>query len=152
MTDGLCCFLLEKRPFALDVDLVTEVVAVDEILPVPGSPSFVLGLFSLRGSPVAVVDLGDILGFGAPAPKKTSTVLVVKRDELTAAFLIDRMVDVFRSDRGTITAVAAHEHPAVSCFFTAGEGASPGVITVLDADYLIRRLRARSSRKNGAAS
>ena len=96
---ALCCFMLDGRAFALDVDLVTEVVNVDSILPVPRSQSWVLGLFNLRGSPVPVVDLGQILGFGSANTQRSPVALVVKNDELVAAFAVDRMAEVMQRDR-----------------------------------------------------
>jgi purine-binding chemotaxis protein CheW len=148
---GLCTFSFEGRWFALDVDLVIEVVSPEMILSVPRSPPFVLGLFSLRGSPTAVVDLGVVLGFGptASAQKaKNTVVVVIEKDDLVAAFPVDHVGEVVHPGRGVITPADADEHPAVSCFFSTKE-APVRVFTVLDAQHLLERMRARLPDKSG---
>jgi purine-binding chemotaxis protein CheW len=141
---GLCSFVLDDRVFALDVDLVLEAITIESILPLPRSPHFVLGLFSLRGTPVPVVDLSRALEFGTMKTKPSPVVLVLKSGDLLAAFPVDRMGDVFLPDRGTILPANKDEHPAVSCFFSVTEAGSPRVITVLDSHYLLERLQGRS--------
>src|SRR5215468_5406751 len=58
----ICAFWLGRRCFGLDVALVGEVVLVEDYAPVPVSHASVLGLFNLRGAPVALVALTDVVG------------------------------------------------------------------------------------------
>jgi chemotaxis signal transduction protein len=140
-THGLCTFVVDRRLLALDVDVVAEVVTVDATIPVPMSPPFVRGLFNLRGSPILLVDLNDVLELGPSRGKKSSTALVVKRDDLIVAFPVDRMTAVLPADRGKYTDVQANEHPAVACFFTPDEAPVNGTVTVLDSEHLMGRLQ-----------
>lgn len=59
--------------FAVPLPVVEEVVAVDETLSLTGRPSL-----DLRGSPVALADLADILGADSPAlPSKPPAIVIV---------------------------------------------------------------------------
>ncbi len=53
-----------ERPvsFALNIGLVPEVLDVIPQIPIPGAPSFVLGLGNWRGRPVPIIDLNIRLG------------------------------------------------------------------------------------------
>lgn len=140
---ALCCFVIDERMFALDVRLVLEVVSVESLLPVPRTASFVLGLFSLRGTPVPVVDLPAVLGFGSSRSQTSQTIVILKSGELLAGFPVQRVHEIVETSRGSAFASHAHKHPAIDCFFRSLDASVP-VITVLDADNLLARLeRAR---------
>jgi|GEM_PF-4023579 len=90
---GVCLFTLGGKRFALDTALVGEVVTVSRMLRVPLSPAAVLGLFSLRGTPVAVVDLLAVFAMGGGRPSGDETqVLVLRTSEgVVAGVRIDRL-------------------------------------------------------------
>ena len=52
---------LGKGECAIEAESVLEVVARDEITPLPTAPDFLLGLINVRGRIVAVIDLGNVL-------------------------------------------------------------------------------------------
>ena len=139
---GVCTFWLGDRHFGLDVALVGEVVTVDAIAKVPMSPDPLRGLFNLRGSPVALLDLGPVLGLPDATPTSSGavTALVVRDDEMVVGFVIDRMEAVVPAGRGVLTEPTADDHPAVRGFLEL-----PGVahaVTVLHPTVLLERLEA----------
>ena len=50
--------------FAIETELVREVVSLDDLAPLPGAPDFVLGLLNVRGNIFAAIDLSSILEVG----------------------------------------------------------------------------------------
>src|SRR5687768_6740409 len=58
---NLCAFWLGEHCYGLQTALVGEVVTVEALTPVPLAPAPVRGLFNLRGAPVALVDLAQVL-------------------------------------------------------------------------------------------
>ena len=50
-------FLLSGERYALDADMVQEVAPIHGLLPLPGTPDFILGIINLRGEIRSVVDL-----------------------------------------------------------------------------------------------
>ena len=141
---NVCAFWLGRRCFGVDIRIVREVVTIDSVMPVPISPPELLGLFNLRGTPVALIDLARVLDLPATerpdaAAVKSRSAFVLRSTALTAALLIDRMEIVLPVSPEFLTAAdAADEHPAVLGFFEAGSRGGL-MITVLDADGLLER-------------
>jgi purine-binding chemotaxis protein CheW len=140
---GLCTFWLGERHFGLDVALAAEVVTVDRVAPVPMAPPSVRGLFNLRGTPVALLELGMVLGLEDVArhDARAVTALVVRDGDLLVAFVIDRMEAVVSESRGTFTEAGTDDHAAVRGFLEL-DGAAGRVVTVLEPAVLLERLEA----------
>ena len=140
----VCVFLIGDRRYGLDIGLCGEVVVIDRVAPVPLSHSGVLGVFSLRGAPTALVDLAHILGLpGGPEAGERwrgRAALVLRADAGTlCAAPIQRVEAVIRvAPEQTRTAITGTENPAVGGFLEAG-GA---VVTLLDPRTLLERLEA----------
>ncbi len=142
----LCTFWLGRRCFGLDVVCVGEVVAIEGgVTPVPLARPAVRGVMNLRGTPMPVVDLAEVLGLGAApgAERATTRAAVIVRDaDLAAAALVDRMEAVIPGGRGDFTArQGADEHPAVAGFLDT-RAAGGRVVTVLEHRVLLERLNA----------
>jgi chemotaxis signal transduction protein len=136
----VCVFWLGDRCYGLDTRLVGEVAVVGRVAAVPLARAGVLGVFSLRGVPAALVDLAKVLGLPAGGvPATGATVLVLRA---TSAILCG--VPIQRVD--AIVPVAAErlrppgsgaEHAAVAGFLDPPRGP---VVTLLDPEVLLERL------------
>ena len=82
-------FELAGREFAIPLSAVEEVVPISKITPVPRAPFFLLGLASVRGRVVGVIDGAKRFGMGQGANKYFMICSV--RGNLTA-ITIDRAV------------------------------------------------------------
>lgn len=71
-------FTLDQQRFALDVREVIEVLALPTLKPLAQAPAWVAGVLGHRGLLVPVIDL-CALTLGKPAPRRTSTRLVLVR-------------------------------------------------------------------------
>jgi chemotaxis signal transduction protein len=145
LESSLCAFWIKKRCFALDVSLVGEVVSVETVVPVPLTPSAFVGLFNLRGTPMALVDLAEVLELDEQAarpatePRAGLCALVFRSSRLTAAAVIDRMEAVLPAGRETFTRPESADNPLVTGFVEVRH--RPGlVVTVLDPARVIERL------------
>lgn len=79
---------LEESCFAIDADIVREVLAVRDVTPLPSAPAFVMGLTNVRGKIVAVLDLRAVLG-RTPASKSSGQVIVVEVGGVEVAVDVD---------------------------------------------------------------
>jgi purine-binding chemotaxis protein CheW len=140
---SLCAFWLGERAYALETVIVGEVLNVETFIPVPGTPPAVLGLFDLRGTPVALVDLEAVLGLpGAQlaGPRRRTVLVLRKEDVLVTGLLIDRMELVIQAGQGTFTPRdQSDENPMVQGFLEL-ESRGGLVLTVLDSAVLFHRL------------
>lgn len=78
--------------YAVPVGNVVEIAGVGEMTPVPGAPREVLGLRSLRGVIVPVIDLARLFGTSQDVPP--GELLVAEVSITRAALAIDYVTDV----------------------------------------------------------
>src|SRR5687768_12980568 len=60
-TGSVAVFWVGQSAYAIDIGMVGEVVVVEAIAPVPRARGGILGVFNLRGIPVALVSLSTVL-------------------------------------------------------------------------------------------
>ncbi len=91
----LLVFELAGTPYALPVERVREIVRVRPVTPMPRVPAEVLGIVSLRGEIVQVLDLRRRLGLGEAERTRASRIVVVHGgDGRAAGLLVDRVTEV----------------------------------------------------------
>ncbi|HXV64340.1 MAG TPA: chemotaxis protein CheW [Vicinamibacteria bacterium] len=108
-TAHLVCFRIGTETYGVDIFAVREIVKPQQITPVPGSSSHVLGIINLRGRIISVMDLAHRLGLGVSRPGRSSRILVVDLDGFTVGFLVDAATEVIKLDREAIDE-APEEH------------------------------------------
>jgi len=146
--ETLCGFWLGDQCFAVAASIVGEVVPCESMTPVPLAPPAIRGLFNLRGTPVAVIDLGTALGLTDLAPAeepqagRPMSVLVLRAEELLVVVVIRRMEMVLPANRGRfrLRRDSAEENPLVAGFVEVPERASL-VMTVLGSEELLAKLQ-----------
>ncbi|HYU16224.1 MAG TPA: chemotaxis protein CheW [Candidatus Acidoferrum sp.] len=150
---SVCVFWVGAQCFGLQSSLVGEVFVVEARVSVPVAPPSVVGLFNLRGLPVALVDIAQLLELpdGAAAADepvdRAVVALVLRTGELTVGLRIRKMELVLPAGQGLYHPIdqGAGEHPAVAGFLELP--ARPDLtVTLLDPAQLLsglRRLRYR---------
>jgi purine-binding chemotaxis protein CheW len=96
-------FLLGPEEYAVAIERVREVVRAPPITEVPRAPAHVLGVVTVRGEVVAVVDPRRRLGL-APAPHEEGEgkVVIVDAGDGPCGLLVDRVASVVRLRPGSI--------------------------------------------------
>ena len=96
MTKGvhLVCFRIGKETYGVDISTVREIVRVQEMTRVPGTPEFMLGVVNLRGRILSVVDLGHRLGIAPSTVDGSSRILVTHLEGVSVGFLVDAATEV----------------------------------------------------------
>jgi len=98
----LVTFTLDGVEFGLDIDRVQEITPRTAITPVPGAPSFVLGVVNLRGMIIPVLD--SRLRFHLPpkaATDKTRIIILGLAGQPTG-LLVDSVAEVVKLDDFTL--------------------------------------------------
>jgi purine-binding chemotaxis protein CheW len=98
----LVSFVLAGEEFAVDILAVQEINRMMDLTRVPQSPPEVEGVINLRGKIIPVVDLRK--RFGMPAVERTeqTRIVVVEINKRVLGFLVDRVNEVLRIDRGIV--------------------------------------------------
>ena len=87
-------FRLADELYGLETAHVREVVPLRNLVPVPCTPPFVLGLINLRGQILSVVDLRRIFGIPAGTIEGNNPVIVVHREGIEFGLLAESVLGI----------------------------------------------------------
>jgi purine-binding chemotaxis protein CheW len=95
----LCTFRVSGEDFAVDIMRVREIIPPAPLTPVPEAPSYVPGVFRIRGDVVPVVDLCRRLGLPPGEPTRRGKFVVVKVAGRLLGLMVDEVCEVLRLPR-----------------------------------------------------
>ena len=105
-------FFLEDRVFALPLDALEEVISPPTLSRVPTSRDEVLGVASVRGEVVPVLDLRRMAGYSSSlSPSDRARVLLVGGRAERVGFLVDSVAEVESWSEGDLLKIG--EDPTV---------------------------------------
>ena len=87
-------FMLDKEKYGINVMQVREVIRNIEIAPVPGAPSYVLGIINLRGNVVTVIDTRARFGLPTLEINEESRIIIIENMAQTVGLLVDSIAEV----------------------------------------------------------
>ncbi|WDE03959.1 chemotaxis protein CheW [Thalassomonas viridans] len=87
-------FKLEKETYGINVMQVQEVLRYSEIAPVPGAPSYVLGIINLRGNVVTVIDTRIRFGLETTEVTDNTRVVIIEAEKQVIGILVDSVAEV----------------------------------------------------------
>ncbi len=98
----LVTFTLDGVEFGLDIDRVQEITPRTDITPVPGAPSFVLGVVNLRGMIIPVLD--SRLRFHLPPkpPTDKTRIIILGLAGQPTGLMVDSVAEVVKLDDFTL--------------------------------------------------
>ena len=83
-----------EKLFSLRVSNVTGIIRLPEIVKLPGSAEYILGVISFRGTVLTVIDLGCFLGEERCFPDPDSQVVIVSSGGAAFGILIGRASEI----------------------------------------------------------
>ncbi|MBL7689123.1 MAG: chemotaxis protein CheW [Bdellovibrionaceae bacterium] len=90
-------FFLANSEFAVSVSYVQEVVNAPDVLTVvPLAPSYLKGLFNLRGTIIPVLDLRQLLGLDSGDIGAPQKVAIIELEGVCVGLLFDKTGEVFK--------------------------------------------------------
>ncbi len=87
-------YQLGDEVYGINVMQVQEVLRITEIAPVPGAPSYVLGIINLRGSVVTVIDTRSRFGLTPKEADDLSRIIIVEVNGNVIGMLVDSVAEV----------------------------------------------------------
>ncbi|MEH6470206.1 MAG: chemotaxis protein CheW [Halopseudomonas sp.] len=87
-------FLLKDEIYGINVMEVQEVLRYSEIAPVPGAPSYVLGIINLRGNVVTVIDTRQRFGLMPDEVTDNTRIVIIEVDKQVIGILVDAVSEV----------------------------------------------------------
>lgn len=118
----LLCLRLDGDPYALPVERVREIVRLRPVTAMPRVPREVLGVISLRGEIVEVLDLRARFGLPPAEPGRSTRIVVLHGDEgEVTGLLVDAVTEVLRIDEEAVRPPPAGESEFVAALCARGE-------------------------------
>ncbi|MGB1092161.1 MAG: chemotaxis protein CheW [Oceanobacter sp.] len=87
-------FRLENESYGINVMQVQEVLRYTEIAPVPGAPSYVLGIINLRGNVVTVIDTRLRFGLVDAETTEQTRIVIIEAENQVVGILVDAVAEV----------------------------------------------------------
>ena len=95
-------FKLDGETYGVNVMEVQEVLRVTDIAPVPGAPSYVLGIINLRGNVVSVIDTRRRFGLPATENSDATRIVIIESGGQTVGIRVDAVAEVLDVDSSEI--------------------------------------------------
>lgn len=87
-------FRLGDETYGINVMQVQEVLRMTEIAPVPGAPSYVLGIVNLRGNVVTVIDTRNRFGLPPVDTDDATRIVIIETEGHIIGVLVDSVAEV----------------------------------------------------------
>ncbi|XOB65669.1 chemotaxis protein CheW [Deferribacteres bacterium DY0037] len=95
-------FNIKEQEYAIEIHKINEIIWMPEVTSVPGLPSYVLGIFSLRGEVIPLLSLHSRFGMTLNRDDETTRVVIVDIGNVMVAFAADKVNAVVSVDESLI--------------------------------------------------
>ncbi|HEX2945475.1 MAG TPA: chemotaxis protein CheW [Clostridia bacterium] len=90
-------FSLDQGEYGIDISCVQEIIRIPErITKIPNVPSYINGMFNLRGKVIYAIDLKERFQLDHAERGADSRLLILKLEELMVGVIVDDVSDVLR--------------------------------------------------------
>jgi purine-binding chemotaxis protein CheW len=103
--------------FGIDINTVQEIVLMQEITEIPGSPHYIAGMTDLRGRVIPVAEFATLLGHQPGERTDDTRILVVEYGDGHIGLVVDAVTEVMLVDGDKIqeaSTLGAQEHVSVT--------------------------------------
>ena len=90
----LLTFMLGQEEYALNIMDIKEIIRPKEVTEVPKASDYILGILSLRGTIIPILDVNKRLGLAIQESGQQNRIVVVKWQEHLFGLLVDSVVQV----------------------------------------------------------
>lgn len=127
-------FVLAQERYAVESQHVRDVYPLEQLTPVPCTPTFVLGIVNLRGEILSVIDIKKFFDLPDKGLTDLNKVIVLESDQMRFGILADAIigvhaipVDEVQASLPTLTGIRREYL----------KGVTPGRTVILDAEALL---------------
>lgn len=124
------CFRVSDEFYGINIMDIKEIIKQREVTEVPRAPSFVLGVLSLRGTIIPIIDIRARLGMARGEHTGKQRIVVIKNNNLLSGLLVDEVTQVVQVEQDAIEAVPA-AFEGIDRDFISGLGRSDGRLIIV---------------------
>jgi purine-binding chemotaxis protein CheW len=132
-------FRLGEETFGINVMQVQEVLRMPEIAPVPGAPSYVVGIINLRGNVVTVIDTRKSFGLYPVEPTDHTRIVIVEADAHIVGILVDSVAEVVDLRNSDIESTPNIGNEESAKFIQGVYSRGDSILILVDTNKLLRQ-------------
>ena len=134
----LVCFMVGDEEFAVPILSIQEIIKPIEKTRVPSTPSYVLGVFNLRGSVIPLIDLRQKFSLPHLNQNDETRFIVIRDDDQVSGFVIDRLTEAIRMPESHIDPAPEGLNDKENHIFGVGKREDK-IISILKIEALLKR-------------
>jgi len=130
-------FRLEDETYGVNVMQVQEVLRMTEIAPVPGAPSYVLGIINLRGNVVTVMDTRSRFALPSHEADDATRIVIIEAEEQVVGIMVDSVAEVVYLKQSEIEVAPNVGNEESSRYIQGVANRDDGLLIMVDLDKLL---------------
>ncbi|GHS94170.1 histidine kinase [Synergistales bacterium] len=103
-------FMLGDQAFAINVNKTREILRWMGYRPVPETAPALVGITTVRGQALQLLDLRLFLGINSPVPIEETKVMIVEFNDVRLGFLVDSVERIYRINANDLDATLAGKY------------------------------------------
>lgn len=131
-------FIVGEEEFAIPILSIQEIIKPISCTRVPQTPTYILGVFNLRGSVIPLIDLRARFGLTPQKHSEETRFVVMKSGDDVAGFVIDRLTEAIRMPKRDIGPAPETVSDADTMIDGVGKQ-SDRIVTILKVHKLLER-------------
>ncbi len=129
-------FKLGNEEYGIDIKIVSGIEWYQQIIPVPNSKSYIIGIMNLRGDVVPVYSLRKKFNM-APATVRQMNMIVVRIKDMLIAFDVDSVSDIHDLSSASVTKLPAIVRTEDTKYFDRVARYENRLIVLIDVEKLL---------------
>jgi len=130
-------FRLENETYGVNVMQVQEVLRMTEIAPVPGAPSYVLGIINLRGNVVTVMDTRSRFALPPHEADDATRIVIIEAEDQVVGIMVDSVAEVVYLKQSDIEIAPNVGNEESSRYIQGVANRDDGLLILVDLDKLL---------------
>jgi len=131
-------FIIGQEEYAVPILSIQEIIKPIEYTRVPSVPTYILGVFNLRGSVIPLIDLRSKFKMDPAKVTEDTRYIVMKGSDNTAGFVIDRLTEAIRIKSSRIGPPPETIHAEKGMVYGIGMR-DDNILTILKVEQLLKR-------------
>ena len=131
-------FIIGQEEYAVPILSIQEIIKPIEYTRVPSVPSYILGVFNVRGSVIPLLDLRTKFKMEPAKVTEDTRYIVMKGKDNTAGFVIDRLTEAIRIKSSKIGPPPETIHADKGMVYGIGMR-EDNILTILKVESLLKR-------------
>ena len=130
-------FYIGDTIYGLPLTNVVEIISVQPIAKVPGTPPYVKGVINLRGGIVPLVDVRLKFGQMEKEYDEFTNVIITVLNEMTVGLVVDRVSNVVRSDNVDVSSLPEFSTVNTNRYMTSVSRSGDNLIMNLNCETIL---------------